>query len=167
MKQLVENMLKPSLFNWMDLLRAAELLHLRKLKAAVLCFLRDNFHVLQSHKLRPFLAAEGAASSDGPSPLEQLKDEFPTLFGEILEMRAQNFPAPPSQLLIEEGQRTKESSLSEDRRPFPFWALAMAAISLFFYQYATQILPMGPIVPVVNGLGFLVLLVYGFRSLSG
>lgn len=190
MKELVENMLKPSLFNWVDLLRAAELLNSPKLKTSVLSFLRSNFHVLQLDELSQQLEVElevevdedeadskqvdrgrgrgrGLGRGQQSAVLRQLKEEFPSLLEEIIGLRSFYSPLPPSSLLIEEGKLTKESSLlDEDKHPFPFGALALGAVSLFVYQYATQILPIGPIVPIVNIGGFFLLMLYGFRILN-
>lgn len=46
MKSLCENMLIPNRHNWLDLLRAADLLQAHTLKRNVVSFLRDNFHAL-------------------------------------------------------------------------------------------------------------------------
>jgi hypothetical protein len=180
MKELVENMLKPSLFNWMDLLRASELLSLQKLRNNVMNFLRDNFHVLSPEMISKggFLEEDSVVVGDEKKTIKsksksktttevvsQWQEEFPGLFEEILSRRSSCFPAPPSRLLIEEGKLTKESALAQEKRPFPFWALAMAAVCLYFYQAATQILPIGPLVPVVNMIGLTGLLLYGFRVL--
>jgi hypothetical protein len=194
MKELVENMLKPSLFNWMDLLRASELLSLQKLRNNVMNFLRDNFHVLspemisrggflddeeeedsvvgivvvgssdEKKKNKP-MKLKSTSKTNTTEVVSQWQEEFPGLFEEILSRRSSCFPAPPSRLLIEEGKLTKESALAQEKRPFPFWALAMAAVCLYFYQAATQILPIGPLVPVVNMIGLAGLLLYGFRVL--
>jgi hypothetical protein len=204
MKELVENMLKPSLFNWMDLLRAAELLNLKNLKSNVMNFLKDNSHVLHLDSLTKYLTAENLVDSEddvsddeeegdkgdpqgkkdkklskGKSQettsklekrekrvLKQLKEEFPTLFEEVLLLRSKMIPFPPSNLLIEEGKLTKDKGFSDEKKPFPIWGLTIAGICLYLYQHATQILPIGPIVPFVNVLGLLMLVGYGFRVLS-
>lgn len=46
MKSLCENMLVPNRENWLDLLRAADLLQAHTLQRNVVAFLRDNFHAL-------------------------------------------------------------------------------------------------------------------------
>lgn len=214
MKQLCENMLVPSSSNWLDLLRASNVVHSQRLQLHVLTYLRDHFSALQGlfansdsvaelSKLMQSIdgkdgdeasalpaggaatatstadattssSSKGAASSDKSKvsfadktggtdddgdleeeeayDLKQLKSEFPELLDRLLQMRSILSPAPPSVVLNQ--QRAVNMSESVKRATklptFPKLALLMALVSLYFYQYFSNMISIGPMVPFIN-----------------
>jgi hypothetical protein len=204
MKLLCENMLVPSEANWLDLLRAAQLLNSLRLELQVLAFLKVNFAVLQGLYHNSDTDTDTQGGSAGPnttnttnttntntnntnntnnttnkesgddestvqySNVADFQREFPGLLEELLESRKQLFPLPPSQLML---QRTRDSStvadaLSKQELPvFPMWALVGACVCFFFYQHVSRIIALGPIIPIVNVVGFVFLTYFALKFL--
>jgi len=173
MKLLCENMLVPSESNWLDLLRAAQLLNSLRLELQVMAFLKVNFAVLQglyhNDEGSQGEGVEGDESTVQYSNVADFQGEFPGLLEELLEGRKQLFPLPPSQLMI---QRTRDSGSAADQETskqevpvFPLWALVGACVCFFFYQHVSRIIVLGPIIPVVNIAGFVLLAYFAFRFL--
>ena len=87
-----------------------------------------------------------------PYDLHGLKEEFPELLNELLEMRARLSPDAPSAVL----NKQKSINATESVRKataipaFPKMALLAIAVSLFFYQYTSNLLAVGPLVSLFN-----------------
>lgn len=173
MKLLCENMLVPSESNWLDLLRAAQLLNSLRLELQVMAFLKVNFSVLRglydntntsdkegNGETTDGTAGKGATSADRDdtiqySNIEDFQAEFPGLLEDLLESRKVLFPLPPSQLVIQQSFQSTDKAAeleAQQKAPvFPLWALAVAAISMFIYQHISKIVALGPVIPVLNG----------------
>ena len=153
-------MLVPTKDNWLDLLRAADLLGSRRLQTLALGYLRDNFSVLlqvrnesstsneTTDKLIPQLENNLPLESD----LNQLNAEFPGLLQQVLEMRRQVSPLPPSHILnsrMKEHPKEVQSSTKAVR--FPIVAALLGIAALVVYQYTSNMIVMGPYIPFFNG----------------
>lgn len=187
MKLLCENMLVPSESNWLDLLRAAQLLNSLRLELQVMAFLKVNFSVLRglydntndttdpqnkdndgaSGRKEGDLSTEDRDDTIQYSNIEDFQAEFPGLLEDLLESRKVLFPLPPSQLVMQQSfdSNTAAAELhAQQKSPvFPLWALGVAAISMFIYQHISKIVALGPIIPVVNMIVLVVLLVVGLK----
>lgn len=93
MKAMCVHMLVPSRTNWLDLLRAADLLQLPVLHDQVVYWLRDHFDVLEGHH-------------------GELREEFPDLLEKLLLSRSPFYPPPPSEQLIKLTQDSKLADLN-------------------------------------------------------
>lgn len=188
MKLLCENMLVPSESNWLDLLRAAQLLNSLRLELQVMAFLKVNFSVLRGlydnnndNNNRPGGDGEADGAGKGsPHPADAARDdtiqysniedfqaEFPGLLEDLLESRKVLFPLPPSQLVIQQSYESNTAAAEQHARQkapvFPFWALGVAAVSMFVYQHISKIVALGPIIPVVNTIVLVVLIIMGLK----
>jgi hypothetical protein len=174
MKLLCENMLIPSESNWLDLLRAAQLLNSLRLELQVMAFLKTNFSVLQGLYQNSGEAGKNTISigvdddsSVQYSNVADFQEEFPGLLEDLLSARKTIFPLPPSQAIIEqctENNNALAEARNKDKTPvFPIWALVVAAVSFFLYQHVSKIIALGPIIPIINGTGFLVFIVLAIR----
>eukprot|EP01034_Spumella_vulgaris_P030986 gene30986-38291_t len=136
MKLLCENMLVPSENNWLDLLRAADLLNSQRIQLLATAYLRDNFSLLEVQEEKVDEKVEKKSSLDEKveenSSLSQLKEEFPGLLEELFEKRKEISPLPPSQLLI--NQCTTQSQ-KEKKEHNP---------------YVSRFVSMGWVIPIVN-----------------
>ena len=187
MKLLCENMLVPSASNWLDLLRAAQLLNSLRLELQVMAFLKGNFSVLQGLYQNTDLnntgtdaaagEGEGAKSKDDGnsysiqySNIADFQSEFPGLLEDLLESRKILFPLPPSQMMIKQTLQSNTvaaDAIAAQKSPtFPIWALVVAAVSFFLYQHVSKIIALGPIIPIVNIACFFVLLAVGLKFFS-
>jgi len=168
MKLLCENMLVPSEHNWLDLLRASQLLNSVRLELQVVSYLKDNFHVLESlyHK-SDSNDRDINHDSDHDSTSMQYENihdfqaEFPGLLDALLESRKQLYPLPPSQLLISQSAgRAREDSNSLRKPLFPLWSLTITVVCLIIYLFVTKFVALGVIIPVINVLVMGVVLYY-------
>lgn len=154
MKVLCENMLVPTNDNWLDLLRASELLGLIRLKQTVVTYLRDNFHALRLGDADLLREEDGEGYYSEGEQNEQfvkaLREEFPTLLEDILVSRSEYFPVAPSKIFIEQTTESKQATVLAQRPQFPLWALGLAAACLFLYQHMSTIVPLGIMVPIMN-----------------
>jgi len=142
MKLLCENMLIPSESNWLDLLRAAQLLNSSRLELQVMAFLKENFSVLQGlyhnngrdiSELDDDTQGEKSTGDSGETTSSNIHDdddddgntiqysnvadfqmEFPGLLEELLKARNQLFPLPPSQMLINQSQQSIKATNDSD-----------------------------------------------------
>lgn len=181
MKLLCENMLVPSESNWLDLLRAAQLLNSLRLELQVMAFLKVNFSVLRGLYDNTG-DADGSAAKDGAkdsaqaadrddtiqySNIEDFQAEFPGLLEDLLESRKMLFPLPPSQLVIQQSYDSNTAAAelqAQQKAPvFPMWALGVAAVSMFVYQHISKIVALGPIIPIVNTIVLVVLVIMGLK----
>jgi hypothetical protein len=162
MKILCESKLIPSKSNWLDLLRASDLLHSIHLRTMAVSFLRDNFSVLLLKEDGDEVDVGNRDQTDlNDSDLSLLSQEFPGLLEEILAMRKDSFPLPPSQILIKQiKQESIERQKVEEIGSFPYWALFAGMVALFIYRFAPTVISIGPIVPIFNGLFFAGLILY-------
>jgi hypothetical protein len=149
LKILCENMLAPSSSNWLDLLRAADLLNTPSLRINTIAYLRDHFSAM-------------GINQANSQQIQELKEEFPDLFENLLISRAEFFPLPPSQLIVTRVAKSQENSMKAKRERFPFMSLATLAVCLYIYQHVTTIIALGPLVPLINVVGFVLVLVIGF-----
>lgn len=173
MKLLCENMLVPSESNWLDLLRAAQLLNSLRLELQVMAFLKSNFSVLKGLYTQPMEeggTGGGEGDDDGSvqySNVADFQDEFPGLLEDLLSARKVIFPLPPSKLMIDqctESSNALAAASGKDRAPvFPIWALVVAAVAFFMYQHVSKIIALGPMIPIINGVASLVFIVFTIR----
>lgn len=177
MKLLCENMLVPSESNWLDLLRAAQLLNSLRLELQVMAFLKTNFSVLQGLYQNTEEGHSAASTADATdegtvqySNVADFQEEFPGLLEDLLGARKMIFPLPPSQLIMElsaENSNLQAEALNKQHTPvFPIWALIVAAVSFFLYQHVSKIIALGPMIPIINCVGFVVLIVMGMKFFS-
>ena len=173
MKVLCENMLVPSPSNWMDLLRAADLLGSKRLRLLVTSYLRDNITRLSAGsgtlaEKSSSSSSEGTSNETDPLVIE-LMTEFPDVHAEVMSLRRSITPAPPSPVLINQCiANTKGNETAQKKKnSFPVWALLMAAVCLMMYQNVSKYVPLGWVVPVVNIAGVLVLMVIAFKTYKG
>ena len=163
MKLLCENMLVPSEHNWLDLLRASQLLNSVRLELQVISYLKDNFHVLESlyHKHDSDDrddADHGGGDRDSTTTAEyeninDFQAEFPGLLDALLESRKQLYPLPPSQLLIAQStaRAREDNSNSSLRKPmFPIWSMTVTVVCLMIYLLVTKFVALGAIIPIIN-----------------
>lgn len=178
MKLLCENMLVPSESNWLDLLRAAQLLNSLRLELQVMAFLKENFSVLrglyqnqnQSQAGSPKQPQEDAGDDEDTvqySNIADFKEEFPSLLEDLLESRKILFPLPPSQLVMDRSRQSATAAadaIAKKETPvFPIWALVLAAVSFFVYQHVSKIVALGPVIPLINAVAAIVLIIYSVR----
>ena len=179
MKLLCENMLVPSESNWLDLLRAAQLLNSLRLELQVMAFLKINFSVLQGlyennniNNINNSTDATGTSEGEGGenaiqySTISDFQAEFPGLLDDLLESRKILFPLPPSQLMIKQTTESHEATIAATAKStpvFPMWALILAAVCLFVYQHISNIVSLGYFIPVFNVVFAIGLVVYAFR----
>ena len=144
-------MLVPTMSNWLDLLRASELVNSPRLKLSVYSFLRDNFTALHLDR-EQFIDVDDNLTDNEFNDLsiQALKEEFPTLLEDILFARSEYFPMAPSKGLIQQTVESKEITAKAGEKRFPVWVLGLAAICLFLYQHVTTIVPMGMFIPIMN-----------------
>lgn len=149
LKSLCESMLVPSKDNWIDLLHAADLIRSKYLQLQVVCFLRDNMSVLNEH-----LRVE---DKDGnPTSLVSLmSEEFPWLLPEVLDLRKEAHPRPPSEILI--AQLVSNHNFQKEKSkapPIPWWALLTCLFGAFAYAHASQYFVFGDlakkVLPLLN-----------------
>lgn len=138
MKALVVDMLVPTASNWLDLLRAADLLHLPTLRTAVATFLRDHASLLDGY-------------------LDEMTD-FPGFLDDVLLSRAIYHPPPPSELLLKQIATAKEAG--EKTAPFPVYALLGMVGCYLAYQQLGKIVNLGVMIPVINYVATGAFLVY-------
>eukprot|EP00981_Chlorochromonas_danica_P004558 scaffold912_cov187-Ochromonas_danica.AAC.36 len=144
MAALVLQMLAPTSSNWLDLLRAADLLRLPALRARVVSFLENHFSSL--------LIAEKTDESDAEEEKELVEDfrsEFPDLYDQLLLHHFRQ-PAPPSDLLL---HQVKESEMraSEATKPgLPILALVGILVSVLLFQQLGNVIAFGWMVPITN-----------------
>lgn len=171
MKSLCEDMLVPTQENWIDLLRAAELLNSIRLKQSVISFMSEHYLALQLDKYLPHKEIKEADETTRPTTatsvmtddetlsttseelqtmLQDLYEEFPLLSQEIIKCHQTITPPPPSHLLINQMKESKEVIVNAQKPAFPFVALIIAAISLFLYQHISKIISLGPLIPALN-----------------
>ena len=152
MKLLCECMLVPAKSNWLDLLRAADVLGSHRLHAQTVGFLRDNFSVLLETEVVD--ESEGGVGKTG---LALLQSEFPGLLERILESRREVFPSPPSSILSERmRQHPAEAKKAVRKVPIPVLAFIVGILALFVHQYTNNISVIGPLVPYFNGVCIIV-----------
>lgn len=175
MKLLCENMLVPSQSNWLDLLRAADLLGSQRIQLLVTAFLRDNFSLLEPQKSEQLRSGESAKLSEKNeevitenSSLIELKEEFPGLLEQLFERRKEISPLPPSQVLIAQINAQQASRYGDASKPplFPVWSLVVAAVCLLAYQYTSKYVSMGWLIPAVNVGGLVVLVAVLFKVMN-
>jgi hypothetical protein len=160
MKQLCESMLIPSKTNYIDLLRASDLLSSKNLRFQVIRFLRDNFSALSE------IDAEDEFGNS-LSLITVLNDEFPGLLGEVLELRREAHPRPPSSLLIRRTtENQKEIEEIRDSPVFPYWALGVMFVCTFSYMFLSKLIVLGPVIPVINVGGLFLFIFYIFNKLK-
>ncbi len=180
MKSLCENMLIPNRENWLDLLRAADLLHAHTLKRNVVSFLRDNFHALhldlstldaiaaaqekkqakeeaqaddfdaQGNPIVKTKATSPLEEDPAPLVIQELKEEFPQLLESLLFSRQVTFPLPPNQMLITRSVSSKQAKIEAEQTPFPYWALVLGAVCMYLYTQVSSFVALGPLIPAIN-----------------
>ena len=183
---LCENMLVPSESNWLDLLRAAQLLNSLRLELQVMAFLKTNFSVLRGLYANPTPDAKTSATGSATaakdekdsepdndddtiqySNIAEFQEEFPSLLEDLLASRAVLFPLPPSQLVMDRSRHSAtaaaEATARKETPVFPIWALLVAAVSFFMYQHVSKIVALGPMIPFVNTVAAIALIVYSIR----
>lgn len=150
MRVLCENMLVPTKFNWIDLLRVTDILHLPRLKLEIKTFLRDNLDLVRSY------AADA---------VHGVNEEFPGLLEDILQMRWKSFPLPPSKILMDQVETSTKlaEQAARDDMSIPWEALLVIAVSAFLYQFVIRAVALGPLIPIINMI-FVGSLVYYLRA---
>ena len=152
MRLLCESMLAPSSENWLDLLRAADLLGSRSLALSVIAFLRDR----PSPTIQPNLPQPAESSSQGDNNDDELlRGEFPGLLEHIAVLRSTHNPRPPQAWLLEEASRLRSENEQKlqrkaETKAFPLWALLLAVVCLVLYKYISNVMVIGPYVYVIN-----------------
>lgn len=161
MKSLCEQMLVPTKRNWLDLLRAADLLYAPTLQRNVLAFLRDNFDALH-------LENAGAFGEDqGESLVSELQEEFPSLLEKLLLSRRVFFPLPPSQALINQTMVSKEVKNKATQSPLPLLSLLLMLVFALIYQQISSMISLGWVIPAINGsLALGVVAYFGWNAYS-
>ena len=172
MRTLIEGMLVPSKSNWLDLLRTADSIGSKRLMHMCLCFLRDNFAVLNENiTYENELDNEGLDGSlDSPkyeSAMSVIKEEFPWLLENILTCRRNLHASSPSKLLINrlkianDGTNVPKKSILT-----PLIGIVLIVIALPLYNHFKQYFIIGPMVPIVNTLCVLFILYMMYRKLK-
>lgn len=179
MKLLCENMLVPSESNWLDLLRAAQLLNSLRLELQVMAFLKTNFSVLRGLYENTPMDSKQAPTQDAEqhdvhdddtvqySSIAEFQEEFPSLLEDLLASRTVLFPLPPSQLVMDRSRNSAnaaaEATAIKETPVFPIWALVVAGVSFFLYQHVSKIVALGPMIPFINTVAAICLFVYSLR----
>lgn len=160
MRQLCESMLLPSKSNYIHLLRHSDLVNSKNLRFQVTRFLRDNFSALSE------IDAEDEFGNS-LSLITILNDEFPGLLSEVLDLRRESHPRPPSAKLIRRTtENQKELEDIRDTPVFPYWALAVIFICTFSYMFLSKLIVLGPLIPVINTGGFVLFIFYILNKLK-
>lgn len=175
MKVLCENMLVPSQSNWMDLLRAADLLGSRRLHLLVISYLRDNLTKLSAgsgtmaDKSNSSSTSSAEITGETDPLVVELMSEFPEVYAEVMALRRGISPAPPCTLLINQfiANSKGNEAVKNKKNTFPFWALIMAAVCLAMYQNLSKYVPLGWVVPIVNVTGVVVIVLIAYNSYNG
>ena len=95
--------------------------------------------------------------------LDVIKNDFPYFLENIFTERKNEFPSPPSQILLKyTTKKAKEKKvLQEDSsQNIPVWAILMAGVSYFIFQNVSHITTLGIFMPIFNFLFFVFLLLY-------
>lgn len=190
MKLLCENMLAPSENNWLDLLRAAQLLNSLRLELQVMGFLKTNFSVLRGFYQSPksdstnnnntttninnneFNEKKKKEFEENEEDIQysniaDFQEEFPYILNNLLETRKIIYPLPPSHKIIQ--QSTENNNIliknknNENIPVFPIYALIIACVSFFIYQHISKIIVLGPVIPIINVSGFLVFIAMAIK----
>ena len=163
MKQLCEAMLIPNRYNWLDLLRAADLIGSRNLLYQTTLFLRDNFDLMaQSLESYDDSVSEGSQST----LMSVVKTEFPWLLEELMMLRKSNFMAKPNEALVAYVLASNKQVEDKGKSPLvPLWAMAVIIVMGMGYNQVKNHLTIGWLVPVFNSvcmLGLAVLVYFKF-----
>ena len=162
MKSMCESMLVPSEQNWLGLLKVAELVRSTKLLSQVQGFLRDNFTIL-NEKVD---GDDGEDTSEDLTYLQYIRKEYPVLAEIIFSERLCFFPSPPSQILVSKMEEIfKATEAAKEAPPFPIWALLLGGVVAFLYAQTSNIIALGPLVPIINIAFLLGVLFWGYRRL--
>jgi hypothetical protein len=185
MKLLCESMLVPSKQNWLDLLRASDLLGTHRLHTLTVGFLRDNSDVLldvvdeedgndnastntQTTLSQSLASASAGSKKQARTGVAVIEDEFPGLFEKILALHSEVHPPPPSKLLTHRlHKHSAEAVAAVKHVPFPYLAVVLCVLALSVYYYTQNILFFGPYVPYFNAMcvaACLIYLVYFHKS---
>ncbi len=167
MKILCESMLVASNDNWLDLLRAADVLGSHQLHSQALGFLRDNISVLIQGN--PSTESNSAANSSEASVelVTMLCSEFPGLIEKVIQERSDCHPLPPSKIYSTHiVELIKEASTMKPATSFPVVALIICIIGFILYQYMSNIHIIGSFVPVVNTVAIVSLAIFLFVRLN-
>ena len=157
MTMLCESMLCPTLDNWLDLLRTADMVRSVRLRAEVEGFVRDNLSALKGGGV--------VGAPTGSSPLfEAVKVEFPDLVTHIMMERTRAYPLPPSQALIKQTMNNREGV--QEGKPvefdFPWQVMVVAVVGWGIFHFTSQEIKLGPFLPFINAVGIVLMLYYGF-----
>lgn len=135
MKSLCESMITPSKTNWMNLLEASDLFGSSRLYVEVMNFLRSDASILMEN--------------DG---MKVANERFPGLIAEVLSLRSEIHPAPPSKIFSEYVKimkKEKEVAQNTNHR-IPIWILILMAIIAYVYAKSASLVSTGYFVPTVN-----------------
>ena len=135
MKSLCESMITPSKTNWMNLLEASDLFGSSRLYVEVMNFLRSDVSILMENQV-----------------MKIANERFPGLISEVLSLRKEIHPAPPSKIFSEYVRimkKEKEIAQNTNHR-IPIWILVVIAIMAYIYAKSASLVSTGYFVPTVN-----------------
>jgi len=135
MKSLCESMITPSKSNWMDVLEASDLFGSSRLYMEVMNFLRHDISVLMENQ-----------------GMKAANERFPGLIEEVLSLRREIHPSPPSKIFsdhIKNMKKEKEKIQSTSHR-IPLWVLVVMIVMAYIYSRTASLISTGYLVPTVN-----------------
>ena len=97
------------------------------------------------------------------SMLHIVRSNFPVFLENLLTERRSEFPLPPSQIFIKYTKKQaieKKETQDVSGKRLPLWAIVVAGGSALIFQNIQQITSIGWLIPVVNGVLFVIVLLY-------
>lgn len=171
MRTLIESMLVPSRTNWLDLLRTADSIGSKRLLRMCLCFLRDNFMVLNEEIVvnedNNIQNDDHQANVKVVSAISIVKEEFPWLLENILSSRKILHASSPSKLLVNRLIAANKIDRFTGKSIWtPIVGIGLIIMALPLYNYFKQYFFIGPFVPIVNSLCVLFIVYMMYRKLK-
>ena len=186
MRNLCENMLLISRYNWLNILQASDLISSKKLKLLTTVFLKNNFCYLldenseeneneneNEDKNTNIIEIKNENNSFNinanfelsSSFLEIVRDNYPDFLENVLLERKNIHPSPPSHLIMKYTKinaREKKFTEEASSRNVPIWAILMAGFSYLIFQNISNLKVLGIFMPILNCIFFVFLLLYTF-----
>jgi hypothetical protein len=132
-----------------------------RLRAEVEGFVRDNLSALKGEGV--VVGAPIGPTSTSPL-FEAVKVEFPDLISHVMMERTRAYPLPPSQALIKQTMNNRDGV--QEGKPiefdFPWQVLVVAVVGWGIFHFTSQDIKLGPFLPVINAVGIVLMLYYGF-----
>lgn len=135
MKSLCESMITPSKSNWMDVLEASDLFGSSRLYMEVMNFLRNDISALMENQ-----------------NMKIANERFPGLIEEVLSLRREIHPSPPSKIITEyirSMKKEKDKVQSESHR-IPLWSLVVLIVLAYLYARTASLISTGYLIPTIN-----------------